>query len=61
MIVPVSGLSNEIVYILIAQETAKLPKVKVGDLKKNFAAQPDLHHLSAAQVRVSDFFSDFQL
>ena len=32
---PVSGLSNEILCTLVAQETAKLPNVKVGDLKKN--------------------------
>ena len=31
---PVSGLSNEILYTLVAQETAKLPNVKVGGLKK---------------------------
>ena len=32
--VPVSGLSNEILCILVAQENAKLPKVKVVGLKK---------------------------
>ena len=31
---PESGLSNEILCILLAQETAKLPNVKVGGLKK---------------------------
>ena len=31
---PVSGLSNEIPCILVAQVTAKLLKVKVGGLKK---------------------------
>ena len=31
---PVSGLSNEILCTLVAQETAKLPNVKVGGLKK---------------------------
>ena len=36
----ISGLLNEILCILVAQETAKLPYVKVGDLKKNSAAQP---------------------
>ena len=34
-IAPISGLSNEILCILVAQETTKLPNVKVGDLKKN--------------------------
>ena len=29
-IAPVSGLSNVIIRILVAQETAKLQKVKVG-------------------------------
>ena len=32
---PVSGLSNEIIFTLLAQEAAKLPNVKVGSLKKN--------------------------
>ena len=59
MIAPVSGLSDEIVCILVAQETAKLSNVKVGGLKKNSAALPALpalHHSSMAQVRVPDFF-----
>ena len=30
---PVLGLSNEILCILVAQETAKLPNAKVGGLK----------------------------
>ena len=34
MIVPVSGLSNEILYILVAEETVKLTNVKVRGLKK---------------------------
>ena len=38
LIAPISGLSNEILCILVAQETAKLPNVKFGGLKKNSAA-----------------------
>ena len=34
LIAPKSGLSNEILFILLVQETAKLPIVKVGGLKK---------------------------
>ena len=30
----VSGVSNEIPYTLVAQETAKLPNFKAGGLKK---------------------------
>ena len=37
-IVPVLGLSNDILCTLVAQETAKLPNVKVEGLKKNSAA-----------------------
>ena len=33
-IAPISRLSNEVLYILVFQETAKLPNVKVGGLKK---------------------------
>ena len=44
---PVSGLSNEILFTLVAQETAKLPNVKVGGLKK---------FCCSAQVRIPDFF-----
>ena len=61
---PVLGLSNEVVCILVAQESAELPSIKVGGLKKNPAFQPDLHHSSAAQVRVPDLFfstSNFDL
>ena len=31
---PVSGLSNDILFTLVAQKTAKLRSVKVGGLKK---------------------------
>ena len=53
---PVSGLSNEVVCTLVAQEIAELPNVKVRRQKKNPAIRPDLHHLSAARVRVPDLF-----
>ena len=54
---PVSGLLNEVSCTLVAQETAEPQSFKVGDLKKNPAVRPDLHHSSAAWVRVPDFFS----
>ena len=41
---PVSGISNEILCTLVAQETVKLSHVKVGGLKTNSAALPDLDH-----------------
>ena len=47
---PVSGLSNEVVCTLVAQETAELPSIKVGGLKKNPVIWPNLHHSGAAQV-----------
>ena len=53
---PVLGLSNEILCNVVAQETAKLPHVKVGGLKKNSATPPNLHHACVAWVRVPDFF-----
>ena len=34
------GLSNEVLCMLVAQEAAKLPEVKVGDSKKNFGPEP---------------------
>ena len=39
-ITPISGLSNEILFILVAQETAKLPKIKFGGLKKILPLSP---------------------
>ena len=45
----ISGLLNEILCIFVAQETAKLPNVKVGGLKK-FVTWPNLHHALAARV-----------
>ena len=42
---PISGLSNEILCILEAQETGKLPNVKVGGLKNNSATQQELNHM----------------
>ena len=58
---PVSGLSNDILFTLVAQKTAKLRSVKVGGLKKKTAAQFDLHHPRAAQDRILDFFPYLQL
>ena len=37
---PLMGLSNEVLFILVAQEAAKLPEVKVGDTKKNLGLKP---------------------
>ena len=37
---PLMGLSNEVLYILAAQEAAKQPEVKVGDTKKNPGLEP---------------------
>ena len=55
-IAPISGLSNEILFILVAQETAKLPNVKVGGLSKSSADQPYSRCAHAAWVRVPDLF-----
>ena len=30
----VTGISNELLYTIVAQETVKLPNIKVGGLKK---------------------------
>ena len=49
----ISRLSND---ILVAQETAKLTKVKVEGLLKNFAGRPDSMCTLAARVRVLDLF-----
>ena len=52
----ISGLSNEVLCTLVAQEATELPSVKFGDLEKYPAVRPDLHHSSAAQVQVPDLF-----
>ena len=46
-LVPVLGLSNKIPYILVAQETAKLPMSKL-EVLKNSVTQSDLYYLSVA-------------
>ena len=56
LIAPISGLSNEILYILVAQQTVKLPYVKVGGLDKNSADWLNSGNAPAAWVRVPDFF-----
>ena len=61
-IAPISGISNEILCILVAQETAKLPNVKVGVLKKILPLSPI--RTCAAQVLVGHSFfrtSNFDL
>ena len=49
IIAPVSGLSNEILCILVAQKTAKVPKVyqswRSMRSEKYSAARPNLHYL----------------
>ena len=49
-IAPIPGLSNEILCIIVAQETAKLPNVIVGGLKKNSATRPDSTQAHVAMV-----------
>ena len=51
------GLSNEILFIIIAQRAPKLWSVKVGDLKKISDPTPDHSQIT----RAAEFFSDFQL
>ena len=48
------GLLNEILCIFVAQETAINCQNRRSE--KIFVARPDLHHLSAARVRVSNLF-----
>ena len=55
---PVSGLSNEILCTLVAQETAKLSNVIIGGPKK-YAAQPNPHHVCSAWVQDLDFVRIF--
>ena len=38
-------LSKEILYVSVGQMAAKLQAVKVGSLKKHFAAQPESNHM----------------
>ena len=50
------GLSNEVLCILVAQGAAKLPKVKVGDLKKNLGLEPGPHVLGSNLAKQQNFF-----
>jgi len=60
---PISGLSNEAPSTPTAQETAKPPNVKVGGLKNNSAARPDLQYSSRPGFESWIFFrvSNFDL
>ena len=42
------GLSNEVLFIHVAQGAAKLPEVKVGDMKKIWDSNPG--HTRAVQI-----------
>ena len=57
----ISGLSNEIPCIFVAQETAKVPKVNVGGLWKNFANRPIRGELVRPGFKSQIFFSHLQL
>ena len=52
---PVSGLLNEVLCTLVAQE-CKTAKCQIWRSEKKSAALPDLHHYRTARVRVMDFF-----
>ena len=56
------GLSNEVLCILVPQRVAKLPAVKVGDLKK-WGLEPGPHSGGADQAEGQNFFrtSNFNL
>ena len=58
-IAPISGLSNEILCILVAQETVKLTILKVGGLKKNLPHRPICTTRVWYRVLVLDFFCIF--
>ena len=55
------GLSNEVLFIHVAQGAAKLPEVKVGDMKKNLGLEPGPHSSGADRAEQQNFFSDLQL
>ena len=55
------GLSNEVLFILVAQGAAKLPEVKVGDTKKDLGLEPGPHSSGADQAEWQNFFSELQL
>ena len=50
------GLSNEVLFIHVAQGAAKLPEVKVGDTKKNLGLKPGPHSSGADWAEWQKFF-----
>ena len=52
------GLSNEVLFIHVAQGVAKLPEVKVGDTKKNLGLKPRPHSSGEDRAEWQDFFFD---
>ena len=55
------GLSNEVLFILVAQGAVKQPEVKIGDTKKNLGVKPWPHSSGADRAERQNFFSDLQL
>ena len=54
------GLSNEVLFIHVAQGAAKLPEVKVGSKEKNLGLEPGPHSSGADQAEWQNFFSELQ-
>ena len=57
---PFSRLSNEVICILVAQGTTKLPEVKVKGIKKS-RTQTRVARTRYELDQVAEFFSDLQL
>ena len=55
------GLSNEVLFIHVAQGAAKLPEVKVEDTKNNLGLEPWLHSSGADRAEPQNIFSDLKL
>ena len=55
-----SRLSNELLFIIIAQGAAELCTVKVGGRKKS-RVSPDLHSKKGSIPPGQEFFSDLRL
>ena len=54
------GILNEVLYILVAQEAAKLSEVKFGGTKKIWDSNPG--HTQVMHIRLNGrFFSGLQL
>ena len=51
-------LSNEVLYISVDQETAKISAVKIGGQKK-IATNPDLRLMRRGSADRADYFSTF--